>query len=536
MSIDEQSSISISSNDLTTCIKVLSTFTNKDKYFSIESDEFASIRPIIHRLHHIGKRLNKKTKKYNSDSIKLIDQKVVRLRRARKFKQFRLEHTIVPDGIVSMETINNDNENNTTQQLNESKSCYLCKLEYHILHFFYDRLCPSCAKFNYEKRIQTTDLTNCIALVTNGRIKIGYRIVLKLLRANCFVITTSRFPIDFLNRLNKEQDFEQWKDHIHIYGIDLRYSQLVESFTEMLIEKYDRLDFLINNVCQTIQKSNEFYQHLFNHERLTNYSLLPNDQQKILNGNLQFYERLVPFSNQIQQTSSYLPSLLYTNNSNNISKQTSLIINNTSFDVNDQLIDFCSRNSYLSRLSDLSTIEMNEVFTINTLVPFILNSKLKILMADKHPNPDSIKFIINVSSIESSFSHCNKTDQHPHTNAASAALNMMTRTSAIDYQVSNIFMISVDTGTLISEYIYFFFVKLKFFYFNFLGLINNKKFLENTMKSMIDQDFQIPFDEEDAAARVLDPIIDTYKQLSEGKTDINIPYGCFLKDYHICNW
>ncbi|CAF0809656.1 unnamed protein product [Rotaria sordida] len=520
MSIDEpssSSSLSISSTDLTTCIKVLSTFTKNNEYLSIESDEYQSIRPIIHNLYHIGRGLKKNKKQNNHRQIKLIDQKTIRLRRAKKFQQFQLEHTIVPDTIEQIETKNEDNDNHIIQQLTELKFCYICKQKYHTLHFFYDQLCPSCAKLNYEKRLQTTDLTNCIALVTNGRIKIGYRIVLKLLRANCFVITTSRFSIDFLNRLNKEQDFEQWKDRIHIYEIDFRYSQLVELFTKMLIEKYDRLDFLINNVCQTIQQSKEFYQDLFNHERLINYSLLSNDQQKILNGNLQFYERLIPFSNRIQQTSSssssyplYLP---YTNNSNDSSKQTSLIINNTSFDVNQQSIDFRSTNSCLSHLNDLSTIEINEVLTINTLAPFILNSKLKVLMDNKHPNPESIKFIINVSTMESSFSHSNKTDQHPHTNAAFAALNMMTRTSAIDYLKSNIYMISVDTG-----------------------LIKDENSSEQVIKSMIDQDFQTPFDEDDAAARVLDPIIDTYKQLSDGKTNINIPYGCFLKDYHICNW
>ncbi|CAF3757791.1 unnamed protein product [Rotaria sordida] len=481
MSIDEpssSSSLSISSTDLTTCIKVLSTFTKNNEYLSIESDEYQSIRPIIHNLYHIGRGLKKNKKQNNHRQIKLIDQKTIRLRRAKKFQQFQLEHTIVPDTIEQIETKNEDNDNHIIQQLTELKFCYI---------------------------------------FTNGRIKIGYRIVLKLLRANCFVITTSRFSIDFLNRLNKEQDFEQWKDRIHIYEIDFRYSQLVELFTKMLIEKYDRLDFLINNVCQTIQQSKEFYQDLFNHERLINYSLLSNDQQKILNGNLQFYERLIPFSNRIQQTSSssssyplYLP---YTNNSNDSSKQTSLIINNTSFDVNQQSIDFRSTNSCLSHLNDLSTIEINEVLTINTLAPFILNSKLKVLMDNKHPNPDSIKFIINVSTMESSFSHSNKTDQHPHTNAAFAALNMMTRTSAIDYLKSNIYMISVDTG-----------------------LIKDENSSEQVIKSMIDQDFQTPFDEDDAAARVLDPIIDTYKQLSDGKTNINIPYGCFLKDYHICNW
>ena len=53
---------------------------------------------------------------------------------------------------------------------------------------------------------------------------------------------------------------------------------------------------------------------------------------------------------------------------------------------------------------------------------------------------------------------------------------------------------------------------------------------------MLVQDFQTPLDEEDAAARVLDPIFDTYRQLAEGKTNIAIPYGCFLKDYQRCDW
>ncbi|CAF5161041.1 unnamed protein product, partial [Rotaria magnacalcarata] len=134
--------------------------------------------------------------------------------------------------------------------------------------------------------------------------------------------------------------------------------------------------------------------------------------------------------------------------SKDISEPTSSLICKTLFDVNQQPIDYHATNSWLSRLKDLSATEINEVFTINTLAPFILNSKLKILMTDRHPNPDSVKFIINVSAMEGSFSRSNKTDRHPHTNAAKAALNMMTRTSAQDYQQSNIYMVSVDTGTL----------------------------------------------------------------------------------------
>ncbi len=83
--------------------------------------------------------------------------------------------------------------------------------------------------------------------------------------------------------------------------------------------------------------------------------------------------------------------------------------------------------------------------------------------------------------------------------------------------------------------LFYFFLNL-FSLFNFIGWINDENPLEKAMKSMIDRDFQTPLDEEDAAARVLDPIINTYRQLAEGKTDINIPYGRLFKDYRTCNW
>ena len=40
----------------------------------------------------------------------------------------------------------------------------------------------------------------------------------------------------------------------------------------------------------------------------------------------------------------------------------------------------------------------------------------------------------------------NKTPNHPHTNMAKAALNMMTRTCAEDLSKRSIYMNSVDTG------------------------------------------------------------------------------------------
>ncbi|UJR26544.1 hypothetical protein I4U23_007867 [Adineta vaga] len=504
----EEPTSAITSADILTCIKVLSKFQANNGYPSITSSEYDLVRPFIQSLYHMDQRIFRKKNKDDRRQIRQQDQTakntcLLRSGRAQTIEQLQLKDLLVPDGVVQIE--NHAIPSDSTQELVQLSSCYICKLKYRTLHFFYDRLCPTCAAFNYQKRLQTTDLSNHIALVTGGRVKIGYRIVLKLLRSNCFVIGTSRFPMDFLNRLNKEQDFEQWKDRIHIYGVDFRYSQLVECFTEMLIEKYDRLDFLINNACQTIQRSKDYYQYLYKNERLINYSLLSNDEQNILEGNLQFYQRFRPFSNRISDISNPLALSA----SNEIIEYAS----STKFDVNHQPIDLRPTNSWLLRLGDLSSNEINEVLTINTLAPFILNSKLKVLMADRHPNPNEMKFIINVSAMEGSFSRLHKTDRHPHTNAAKAALNMMTRTSAMDYKRSNIYMVSVDTGW-----------------------INDEDPPEKAMKKMIEKDFQTPLDEEDAAARILDPIIHTYQQIAEGKTDLQIVYGCLLKDYQICNW
>ncbi|UJR22530.1 hypothetical protein I4U23_025579 [Adineta vaga] len=519
MSIDEPISSPISADDLETCIKVLQKFCSHQTYSELESADHDRLRPMIHSLFHAHKRFYKKRLQDKRLQLKQVDRKaknscLLRAGRAEKLQQLQLQDILVPDGTVQTSLAPSAPTNtNAPLRLLERNICYICKLKFRTLHFFYDRLCPACAAFNFSKRTQTADLSNRIALVTGGRLKIGYRIVLKLLRANCFVIATSRFPVDFLNRLNKEHDFDQWKTRIHIYAVDLRFVQLIEEFTRMLVDKYDKLDFLINNACQTIQRPKEFYQHLIAHERLANYALLSNENQAILDGNLQFYKKLCPSSDHLlEHTSTYLPLSLLSSSSSS-SSSTSSMVSTNSYDVNQQPIDFRSTNSWMLRLDDLSTMEINEVLTINTLAPFILNSKLKVLMANKHPDPESKKFIINVSAMEGSFSRKNKTTRHPHTNAAKAALNMMTRTSASDYKKSNIYMVSVDTGW-----------------------INDEKPLDLAYKVMTEYDFQTPLDEEDAAARVLDPIIDTYRQIAEGKTDITIPYGCFLKDYQQCDW
>jgi len=52
-----------------------------------------------------------------------------------------------------------------------------------------------------SKRGQSADLSGRVALLTGGRVKIGFQIALKLLRSGARLVLTSRFPVDAARRI-----------------------------------------------------------------------------------------------------------------------------------------------------------------------------------------------------------------------------------------------------------------------------------------------------------------------------------------------
>ena len=98
----------------------------------------------------------------------------------------------------------------------EERHCYACKQHYRTLHHFYDQLCPECGDFNYAKRQESADLSGRVALLTGGRVKIGYQAGLKLLRAGAHLIVTTRFPRDSALRYAREADFATWADRLGV--------------------------------------------------------------------------------------------------------------------------------------------------------------------------------------------------------------------------------------------------------------------------------------------------------------------------------
>ncbi|MBA3348837.1 MAG: SDR family NAD(P)-dependent oxidoreductase, partial [Actinobacteria bacterium] len=148
----------------------------------------------------------------------------------------------------------------------EPQHCYVCKQPYTDLHPFYDQLCPPCGELNFRKRSETADLGGRVALLTGGRVKIGYQAGIKLLRAGAHLIVTTRFPRDSAERYAREADFEEWGDRLEIFGLDLRHTPSVEAFCHHLASARERLDFIVNNACQTVRRPAEFYRHMFEGE------------------------------------------------------------------------------------------------------------------------------------------------------------------------------------------------------------------------------------------------------------------------------
>ena len=195
---------------------------------------------------------------------------------------------LVPDGHVDNETklLENGDEKTVLPNL---RSCYTCKIRFRTLHHFYDQLCESCAPFNYTKRQQSADMSDKVAVVTGSRVKIGFQVVLKLLRAGCEVVATTRFPNCAVGAYRKENDFDEWKDRLHIYGLDLRDVTGLEAFTRYLKLKYGErgVDVLINNACQTVRRPGGYYVPLVEREEKL-WKDSDNDHKAILGGCLEF--------------------------------------------------------------------------------------------------------------------------------------------------------------------------------------------------------------------------------------------------------
>ena len=398
-------------------------------------------------------------------------------------------------------------------ELHQELSCYVCKQPFAKMHRYYDSMCEACGDFNYAKREQTADLSGRYALVTGARVKIGFQASLKLLRAGAHVVVTTRFPVDAADRYSKEADFASFRDRLQIHGLDLRHTPSVEIFTRFLIERLPRLDYILNNACQTVRRPAGFFQHLLVRESKS-FGALPTEWRGPLANHDELLRTLEGAASSsagalvAASTRAHGEGLLH---SAALSQRRYLdedyrdgesLFPANRYDEDRQQIDLREVNSWRLRMHEVETPELLEVQLVNTIAPYILNARLKPLMLR---TAERDKHIVNVSAMEGQFYRTTKTDKHPHTNMAKAALNMMTRTSAPDFVKDGIHMNAVDTGWVTDE----------------------DPAVHAARKA--EAGFSPPLDIIDGAARIVDPIF-------VGRLTGTNVWGQFLKDYKPAPW
>ncbi len=480
------------------------------------------------------KARRKEKKKINKESIVSKD----RQKRAETgIRQARQQTVFMAPLLLPEDTLNQLKQKE--RECSTPRNCYVCKKEFTQLHFFYDSMCADCGDLNYSKRFQMASLKGRVVLITGSRLKIGYQATVMMLKAGAHVIATTRFPVDSALRFSREPDFNEWKDRLEIYGLDLRHTPSVEIFCQYLLQKLSRLDIIVHNAAQTVRRPPGFYTHLMK-EELKPFENLNPDLQKLL-FNYESCKKTILTQSQSShsQTQDFLSMNHGEQNSSNkvfhndlslsvlpsggttgiglcasaqlsqipykdeTAIELSQIFPSGKLDADLQQVDLRETNSWRYKITDVPTAELLEVQLVNAIAPFVISSKLIPLMKKDYTGD---KHIVNVTAMEGKFHRFKKSERHPHTNMAKAALNMLTHTASADLAKHGIFMNAVDTGWVTDE-----------------------NPAEMSQKSQAVHDFQPPLDIVDGAARVCDPFF--YGMLTGHHWS-----GKFLKDYKPIDW
>lgn len=361
------------------------------------------------------------------------------------------------------------------------RRCYTCRNRFHTVDAFYHALCPECADLHRRHRNAGTDLNGRRAVVTGGRVKIGYQVALKLLRDGAAVTVVTRFPADAARRYATEPDAANWLRSLRVIGADLRDPRQVLDLAGRLCEDGRPLDILINNAAQTVRRPAWAYQPLVAAEL----------QEAAERRSIETVDGYRPGAGP-PGWSAALESVAEVAGSD-LEAVT---------DATGALIVRGFGNSWTARIGEIDPVELLEVQLVNVVAPFLLVDRLRRALTTADTN---LRYVVNVTGREGWFGEDGPgPDRHPHTSASKAALNMLTRVGSADLSRHQVYMCAVDTGWITDE-------------------------SPTAIKSRrAASGWQPPLDVVDAAARIYHPIIS-----GEAGTPL---HGVLLKNYTVVPW
>jgi NAD(P)-dependent dehydrogenase (short-subunit alcohol dehydrogenase family) len=352
------------------------------------------------------------------------------------------------------------------EQKANTRRCYMCRQTCTILnvHDLYPSLCRPCGAFNLASSQLSLpgklNLTGRIALITGGRINLGYHTALRLLRCGANVIVSSRYPADAADRFSKEADFTQWESRLKVAGADFRTAQdafrLVHVVKELLRSwngetgstEQRNLDILVNNAAQTLTDAvraemiaisrEDQLRELAPTKRLL-AECVGNTYQPRIKGGAQ--ESWVPrIENRTEQ--------LRTDKGN---KNEEIVMTHKGLrTAGDQ---GPNKSSWVQSLQEIPYEDLINAHSVNAFVPLILCRELLPCMGtdDITSVTKPLGYIVNVSSregiLEDTPNSRSKAGHHVHTNMSKAAINMITETEAMTaWRNRRVAMNSVDPG------------------------------------------------------------------------------------------
>ena len=354
---------------------------------------------------------------------------------------------------------------NVAKRRRIEKKCYLCHLLITNPHPQYPALCKPCGSFNLASSNislpEALNLDGKTALVTGGRINLGFYTALRLLRCGARVIVSSRYPRDAAVRYLAESDSEKWVKRLRVLGADFRAANdvfhLISGIKQVLrhwsVDSTPRLDILINNAAQTWtdsvkeeRRAIEWENQLRLEDNNPGSPLLETNYNARIRGGVQSLN-LLAFDTEQKRL-------------NEMSTEEAGIIGRTENITSIPTMMEESKTSWVQSLHEIPYEDVISAHSVNTFVPLILIRELLPLMGTSRPHPVAndrltkpLAHIINVSAREGVFestpTNRHKNGYHVHTNLTKAALNMLTETeAAAAWRDRKVAMNSVDPGYL----------------------------------------------------------------------------------------